>query len=235
MGVVDPDGRRADHGPRRRRRPRSCRRAWRPIQAVVLLVKDDDGAGERGRGASPTSWSAPGVRVRLDDRVGHELRPPGHRLGAEGRAGAGRGRSPRPGRRARSRSCGATPASKEQVPLAEAAGAGRAAARRTSRRDMLAAATGPPRRRAPPTSTTLDEAAEAAQTGFARLPWAARRGEGEAQLAGRGRHRPLPAAPRRHRCPGPTTRTTSSPSWPARTDDLTDAARIAGRAAVPRP
>jgi len=34
--------------------------------------------------------------------------------------------------------------------------------------------------------TTVDEAAEAAQTGFARLPWDVVRGEGEARLAERG-------------------------------------------------
>jgi len=51
--------------------------------------------------------------------------------------------------------------------------------------DMLAAATAR-RDEAVAEVTSLDEAAEAAQTGFARLPWGLVRGEGEAQLAGKG-------------------------------------------------
>ena len=76
------------------------------------------------------------------------------------------------------------------------------------------------RRRAPSTSTTLDEAVEAAQTGFARLPWAARRRRGRG-AAGRQAASPSAACmrarrraardrgrgrPRRRRRPQPTDR-----------------------------
>ena len=46
-GVVHPHDRRADHGPRRRRRPARSRRAWRPSRSSCSLVRDEDGAGER--------------------------------------------------------------------------------------------------------------------------------------------------------------------------------------------
>ena len=51
--------------------------------------------------------------------------------------------------------------------------------------DLLAAATA---RRDAATAdvTSLDDAADAAQSGFARVPWALVRGEGEAHLAGQG-------------------------------------------------
>ena len=73
---------------------------------------------------------------------------------------------------------------KVQAPLAEAA-TGVAALVEQIQADLLAAAT--ERRDAATVDvTTVDEAAEAAQIGFARLPWSVVRGEGEAALAGKG-------------------------------------------------
>ena len=62
------------------------------------MIRDEDGAGDAA--------AAPGRRARGRRRPGparrphrHLVRPPGHRLGAQGRARADRGRPPRPGQR----------------------------------------------------------------------------------------------------------------------------------------
>ena len=105
---------------------------------------------------------------------------------------------------------------KVQAPLAEAA-ARVAALVEQIQADMLAAAT--ERRDAATVEVaTIDDAAEAAQTGFARLPWAAVRGEGEAAAGRQGHHRALPrsgptAASRR-----PRTTTISWRWWRAPID-----------------
>ena len=66
--------------------------ALAPIQAVVLLVRDEDGAGEVAAAmvGGAHSGGGPGAarRPRRD-----QLRATGHGLGAQGRAGAGGGRS----------------------------------------------------------------------------------------------------------------------------------------------
>ena len=64
------------------------------IQVVVLVVQDDDGAVTEAARRLVEELTDAGVRVRLDDQVGHRVRSPGHRLGAQGRAGPGRGRPP---------------------------------------------------------------------------------------------------------------------------------------------
>ena len=71
--------------------------ALAPIQVVVLLVRDEDGAGDA---ADALADRAEGRRRAGAPRRpgGHQLRPPGHRLGDQGRPGAHRGRPPRPGR-----------------------------------------------------------------------------------------------------------------------------------------
>ena len=51
------------------------RPAVAPIQAVVLLVRDEDGAGSRR--LITESLRTAGVKVQLDDRTDNELRPPG--------------------------------------------------------------------------------------------------------------------------------------------------------------
>ena len=86
-----------------------------PTQVVVVLVKADDDAGAVAAGSWPPSCKAPGVRVELDDRVDAELRPALRRLGAEGRAGAPRGRPARPGRGRGHRWCAATSARRRPI------------------------------------------------------------------------------------------------------------------------
>ena len=61
-----------------------------PIQVVVLLVHDEDGAGEAAERLA-AELRAAGVRVQLDAATDAELRAAGDRLGAQGRAGAHRG------------------------------------------------------------------------------------------------------------------------------------------------
>ena len=96
VGRVDPDGRRPDHGPRRRRRACACRRASRPSRSWCCSSGTRT-ARREAAGRARDELSGAGVRVELDDRVDIVVRPPGRRLGAEGRAGAGRGRPARPG------------------------------------------------------------------------------------------------------------------------------------------
>src|SRR5690606_12957447 len=73
---------------------------------------------------------------------------------------------------------------KEQVPVAQAAA--RVGALVDQIQDDLLAGALARREAATADVATLDEAAEAAQTGFARVRWGLVRGEGEAALAGKG-------------------------------------------------
>jgi prolyl-tRNA synthetase len=153
-----------------------------PIQAVVLLVKDEDGAGERAAAVAAEVEGA-GVRVRLDDRVATSF---GRRAtdwelkGVPVRVEVG----PRDLAQGLVTVVRRDTGDKEQVPLAEAA-ARVAALVELIQADLLAAATA---RRDTATAdvTSLADAADAAQSGFARVPWAVLRGEGEAVLAGQG-------------------------------------------------
>ena len=47
----------------------SCRPHWRPIQAVVVVVKDTDGGVTRAASALAQELKARGVRTTLDDNV----------------------------------------------------------------------------------------------------------------------------------------------------------------------
>ncbi|HET6834191.1 MAG TPA: proline--tRNA ligase [Acidimicrobiales bacterium] len=153
-----------------------------PIQAVVLLVKDEDGAGERATALAAEVEGA-GVRVRLDDRVATSF---GRRAtdwelkGVPVRVEVG----PRDLAQGLVTVVRRDTGDKEQVPLAEAAARVAALVERVQA-DLLEAATA---RRDAATAdvTSLADAADAAQSGFARLPWALLRGEGEAVLAGQG-------------------------------------------------
>jgi prolyl-tRNA synthetase len=150
-------------------------------QAVVLLVKDAEGAGERAAALADELVGA-GVRTRLDDQVATSF---GRRAtdwelkGVPVRVEVG----PRDLAEGNVTVVRRDTGEKQQVPLAGVAG------RVTElvdevQRDLLASAT---RRRDEATVdvTTLDEAADAALTGFARLRWGLVRGEGEARLAER--------------------------------------------------
>ncbi len=90
-----------------------------PIQVVVLLVRGEDGAGEAAERLA-RELRGVGVRTELDARTDLSLRPPGRRLGAEGRPGAHRGRAPRP-RLGRGHPGPARHGAKDTVPVAEAA------------------------------------------------------------------------------------------------------------------
>ena len=76
--------------------------ALAPSEVVVLVVKDEPrgGGGGRGAGGRAHGGRAPGP-PRYPHR--HQLRPAQRGLGAQGRPGAGRGRSARPGRGQRDR------------------------------------------------------------------------------------------------------------------------------------
>jgi prolyl-tRNA synthetase len=153
-----------------------------PIQAVVLLVKNEDGAGERATALAAEVEGA-GVRVRLDDRVATSF---GRRAtdwelkGVPVRIEVG----PRDLAQGLVTVVRRDTGDKEQVSLAKAAARVAALVERIQA-DLLAAATA---RRDEGTAsvTSLADAEDAAQSGFARVPWALVRGEGEAALAGRG-------------------------------------------------
>ena len=153
--------------------------ALAPIQAVVLLVRDEDGAGAAAD-LLVDDLKADGVRARLDAAVatsfgrratdwelkGVPLRVEvGPRDLAEGRVTVVR------------RDSGV----KQQVSVSEVASLVPVLLAEIQS-DLLTAAT---RRRDERTveATTVEEAAEAGKVGFAKVPWALVRGEGEARLA----------------------------------------------------
>ena len=127
------------------------------------------------------------------------LRPPGHRLGAQGRPDPHRARPPRP--RAGRGDGGAARRAGRSAPRRWPGSAARVGELLAEIQDALFAdAT---RRREPPTAevTTVDEAIEAAETGFARIPCRAVGTGGRGPLGAVGHHRPLPAD-RGGWCPG---------------------------------
>jgi prolyl-tRNA synthetase len=156
--------------------------ALAPTQVVVLLVKDDEGAGERAR-ALADELTAAGVRTRLDDRVEQSF-----------------------GRRATDWELKGVPVRVELGPRDLASGVATLVRRDSGAKeqvslsgicvqverlvgdmqaDMLAAAVSR-RDAAIADASTLEDAAEASKTGFARLPWSLLRGDGEARLAAGG-------------------------------------------------
>ncbi len=153
-----------------------------PIQALVLVVKDEGGTGERAA-ALAAELSAAGVRTRLDDRVGQTF---GRRVtdwelkGVPVRVEIG----PRDLAADAATLVRRDTGTKEQVPLA-------ALPSRVEKlvadvqQDMLADAHG--RRDASiADASDIRGAAEASRSGFARLPWRLVRGEGETRLAADG-------------------------------------------------
>jgi prolyl-tRNA synthetase len=150
-----------------------------PIQALVLVVKDEGGTGERAA-ALAGELSAAGVRTRLDDRVGQTF---GRRVtdwelkGVPLRVEIG----PRDLAADAATLVRRDTGTKEQVPLEALPG-------RVEKlvvdvqQDMLADARS--RRDANiADASDIREAAEASRSGFARLPWRLVRGEGEPRLA----------------------------------------------------
>ena len=153
-----------------------------PVQVVVLLVKAEDGAGDAAA-AIASDLRARGVRVELDDRVDTSF---GRRAvdwelkGAPVRLEVG----PRDIASGNVVLVRRDTGDKATVPLAGVADAV-ATALDEAQRDLLAAAT---QRRDSRTqdATTLDDAAAAAQTGFARIAWEVLGEEGEARLGESG-------------------------------------------------
>ena len=153
-----------------------------PTQAVVLLVKDDGGAGDQAR-ALRDELAAAGLRVRLDDQVAQSF---GRRAtdwelkGVPIRVEVG----PRDLANGEVTLVRRDTGDRRQVTVDAAAGEVSGLVDRIQSA-MLAAAEA--RRDANTVDVgSLDDAVAAAQTGFARLPWGLVRGEGEAQLAAKG-------------------------------------------------
>ncbi|MGH9111384.1 MAG: proline--tRNA ligase [Acidimicrobiales bacterium] len=153
-----------------------------PTQVVVLLVKDDEGAGERAR-ALADELTAAGVRTRLDDRVEQSF---GRRAtdwelkGVPVRVEVGPRDLASDVATLVRRDTGA----KDQVPLPDLRTRVEGLVSEVQA-DMLADAVSR-RDAAIADASTLEEAAEASKTGFARLPWSLLRGDGEARLAAGG-------------------------------------------------
>jgi prolyl-tRNA synthetase len=153
-----------------------------PTQVVVLLVKDVDGAGDEARRLAD-ELAAAGLRARLDDQVATSF---GRRAtdwelkGVPLRVEVG----PRDLAQGTVTVVRRDTGEKQPVPRAEVVERVVGLAERVQA-DMLAAAVS--RRDAATHDVAgIDEAVEAAQLGFARLPWRLVRGEGEVQLAGKG-------------------------------------------------
>ena len=192
----------------------------RMMGGLIMTHGDDDGLVVPPLLAPTQAWScwsrtttAPATRrgALADELAGagragaarrpgrHQLRPPGHRLGAEGRARAGRGRPPRPGRGQRSPSCGATRAASSRSRWPRRSAGCRACSGRVQD-DMLAAAVA--RRDAATADVAgIDEAAEAAQRRV-RPPAVARgAGRGRGPARRQGHHGALPDGGRRALAP----------------------------------
>jgi prolyl-tRNA synthetase len=153
-----------------------------PIQALVLVVKDEGGAGERAA-ALAGELSAASVRTRLDDHVGQTF---GRRVtdwelkGVPVRVEIG----PRDLAADAATLVRRDTGTKEQVPLAALAGRVEKLVADVQQ-DMLTDARS--RRDANiADASDIREATEASRTGFARLPWRLVRGEGETRLAADG-------------------------------------------------
>jgi prolyl-tRNA synthetase len=153
-----------------------------PVQVVVLLIRDEDGAGERAR-VLGTEVAGLGHRLNVDDRVDVSF---GRRVtdwelkGVPVRIEVG----PRDLAEGNVTVVRRDTGEKQQVALAEAA-ARASLLVRDIQANLLAEAT---RMRDDATVdvATVDEAAEAAKTGWARLPWSAVGEDGEDKLATAG-------------------------------------------------
>ena len=151
-----------------------------PVQVVVLLVRGEDGAGERRRRRSPRSYGRPGA-VELDDRLGTSF---GRRAvdwelkGIPVRVEVG----PRDLAAGIASWCAATPAPRMRYP-SERSAPGSQPAREAQQALEVEA-----RQRRNTCTVAVDtatSAVEAARAGFARVPWDTIR-EDEVMLAEAG-------------------------------------------------
>jgi prolyl-tRNA synthetase len=153
--------------------------ALAPVQATVLLVRDEDGAGAAAD-ALVAELAGSGVRVRLDAQVATSF---GRRAtdwelkGVPVRVEVG----PRDLAEGLVTVVRRDTSAKEQVPL-EGVRARVAELLGSVQADMLAAATARREERTVEAGS-IEEAVEAAKVGFARLPWDLVAGDGEDELA----------------------------------------------------
>ena len=153
-----------------------------PVQAVVLLVRDEEGAGDRAVGLTE-ELKAAGVRAELDARVdtGFGRRAVDWELkGAPVRLEVG----PRDLAGGTVTLARRDTGTKEPVP-ADGAAKAVADALDAAQRDLFEAARAAREARTAD-ATDAGEALEAAKDGFARVPWVAVGPEGEARLAADG-------------------------------------------------
>ena len=175
-GASHAHGRRADHGPRRRRRPAACRRASRTSRSSCSRSATT-ATWSRAAARSPTSCAAAGVRVHLDDRADVSL---GRRAtdwelkGVPLRLELGPATSPT----ARPRSCDARDGAKER--RSRSAGIVERGARAARRGTGRAARRGHARARRAhtPTSVPSTTARDAADVGLGARPVGRRRHRG---------------------------------------------------------
>jgi prolyl-tRNA synthetase len=153
-----------------------------PVQAVVVLVKEDEGC-RAAAGRLADELRAAGVRVRVDDRVDTSF---GRRSvdwelkGVPVRLEIG----PRDLAAGRVTLVRRDTLAKQPVPLTGAVDEATTALR-AAQRELLAASRAS--REARTTAVrTREEAAEAGAVGFARVPWSTLGPEGEAELGARG-------------------------------------------------
>ncbi len=153
-----------------------------PVQVVVLAVRDDEGVVDRARGLADELRAA-GIRVTLDDRTDLSL---GRRAtdwelkGVPVRLELG----PRDLAEGSVTLVDRLRGSKTPISLSDAS----SAVRRALDDQQAALLADAERRREERTAdvTNLADAAEAAATGWARLPWSALGDDGETTLAGQG-------------------------------------------------
>ena len=185
-----------------------------PVQAVVLVIRDEAGvtdARRRARGRAARRRRA--RRPRRPCR--HLVRAARHRLGAEGRPGAHRGRAPRPGqRRGHPR-----PARRRHQGAGAALRRGRGRRRRRSRRPRptstpaRSSVATPPPPRSPRSPRPTKPRSRASPSCRGRW-WGSRVRPSSPSRASPSAASSGSTAP----CPRPTTRPTSSRSSPAPTE-----------------
>ncbi|MEO6121524.1 MAG: proline--tRNA ligase [Acidimicrobiales bacterium] len=153
-----------------------------PVQVAVLLVRDEDGAGERAAAVAAELTGA-GHRVELDDKVATSF---GRRCVAWELKGVPVRVEVGPRDLAEGLVTLVHRHSGEKTTVAVAEVAARVAEALAGAQSALLAEARAVRDRRTTEVSTVAEAAEAAQSGFARLPWVAVGVAGEARLAESG-------------------------------------------------
>ena len=200
VGLVDPDGRWADHGPRRRRRPPRAARGSRRCRSSCSRCATRATSWRAAAALTDELVAPPGVRAQLDDRTRTSRSGGGSRTGSSRvcRSGSRSGPATSPTASATlvRRIVTGDEDRKTAVPLDGVVGAvtarARAPAVRAARRGRPRCASG-----APPTSRRSTTARDAAADGWARIPWDAVGVDGRGRARAGGRHRAVPGPRRR--------------------------------------